>query len=166
MRTVIPSDRIFSSLRKTIMDSFSCILFLPQLHLSLNMHYFINFILIISICSQELTSSTSLNDVDIKMFGGKSNLLSKHQKYILTSCTRVVLHSPCKMTFPSPGGVHGNSGRVCKKSLFNSNAEVIFFSHRLCHTIVGTCVYVELCGYAFLFDFHFRFFMLVFSLHP
>ena len=33
------------------------------------------------------------------------------------SCTRVVLHPSCKSTFPSPGRVHGNSGRVCKKAL-------------------------------------------------
>ena len=33
---------------------------------------------------------------------------------MLTSCTRVVLHLSCK-TFPSPGRVHGNPGRVCKK---------------------------------------------------
>ena len=34
---------------------------------------------------------------------------------ILTSCTRVVLHLSCKTTFPSPGRVHGNPGRACKK---------------------------------------------------
>ena len=41
--TVIQSDRIFSSIRAAILDSFSCILFLRQMHLSLNMHYFIKF---------------------------------------------------------------------------------------------------------------------------
>ena len=30
-------------------------------------------------------------------------------------CTRVVLDSSCKTTFPSPGRFHGNPGRVCKK---------------------------------------------------
>ena len=39
-RTVIPSDRIFNSHRTTIMDSFSCVLFLPQLHVCLNLYYF------------------------------------------------------------------------------------------------------------------------------
>ena len=38
---------------------------------------------------------------------------------ILTSCTRVVLHPLCKMTFPSPGRVHGNSVQVCKNSMSN-----------------------------------------------
>ena len=40
-----PSDGIFNSHRRTIMDSFSCILFLRQLHLDLNMCCFINFTL-------------------------------------------------------------------------------------------------------------------------
>ena len=87
-RTVILSDRIFNSHWKIIMDSFSCIPFLPQLHLSLNMCYLINFIVNISICSQELTGSAPLNDVDVKTFGRKW-----HQKDILMSCTRVVLHT-------------------------------------------------------------------------
>ena len=39
-RSVIPSDRIFSSQRTTFIDSFTCILFFRQLHLSLNMHCF------------------------------------------------------------------------------------------------------------------------------
>ena len=38
-RTVIPSDGIFNSHRTAIMDSFSCILFLQQLHLKFYMHY-------------------------------------------------------------------------------------------------------------------------------
>ena len=40
-----PSDGIFNLHRRTIMDSFSCILFLRQLHLDLNMCCFINFTL-------------------------------------------------------------------------------------------------------------------------
>ena len=39
---VIPSDGIFNSLRTAITDSFSCILFLRQLHLGLNMCCFIS----------------------------------------------------------------------------------------------------------------------------
>ena len=42
-RTVILTDGIFNSHRTTIMDSFSCILFLRQLHLSLSMYFLINF---------------------------------------------------------------------------------------------------------------------------
>ena len=40
-----PSDGIFNSNQTTITDSFSCILFFQQLHLGLNMCYFINFTL-------------------------------------------------------------------------------------------------------------------------
>ena len=35
----------------------------------------------------------------------------------LTSCTWVVFHPPCNTTFPSPGRVQGNSGRICKKGI-------------------------------------------------
>ena len=40
-----PSDGIFNLHRRTIMNSFSCILFLRQLHLDLNISCFINFTL-------------------------------------------------------------------------------------------------------------------------
>ena len=40
-----PSDGTFNLHRRTIMDSFSCILFLQQLHSDLNMCCFINFTL-------------------------------------------------------------------------------------------------------------------------
>ena len=39
---------------------------------------------------------------------------------ILTSCTRVVLHPSYKTTFPSPGRVHGNPGRVCNKGVVST----------------------------------------------
>lgn len=42
---VIPSDGSSSSHRTTTTDSFSCLLFLRQLYLSLDVHYFINFTL-------------------------------------------------------------------------------------------------------------------------
>ena len=42
-RTVILSDGTFNLHKTTIMDYFSCILFLRQLHLGLNMYSFINF---------------------------------------------------------------------------------------------------------------------------
>ena len=44
-RTVIPSDGIFSSHWTTIVDSFSCILFLRLWHLNFYMRYFINIML-------------------------------------------------------------------------------------------------------------------------
>ena len=63
-------------------------------------------------------TSKSLAETDVKM-------KSRHQKWrlnvkfvTLTSCTRNVLHPSFKMTFPSPGRIHGNSGRVCKKKAF------------------------------------------------
>ena len=40
-----PSEGIFNLHRRTIMDSFSCLLFLRQLHLDLKMCCFINFTL-------------------------------------------------------------------------------------------------------------------------
>ena len=48
-------------------------------------------------------------------------MISRRQKsrqnvkiVILTSCTRVVLHTSCKTTFAIPDRVHGNPGRVRK----------------------------------------------------
>ena len=43
--TVIQSDGIFNLNRTTVTDSFSCILFLWQLHLGLNMCCFVSFTL-------------------------------------------------------------------------------------------------------------------------
>ena len=61
-------------------------------------------------------TSKRLAKTDMKM-------TTKHQKWrqnvILTSYKRVVLHPSFKTTFPIPVRVHGNSGRVCKKSLFD-----------------------------------------------
>ena len=45
MPNIILSDGILNSHRTTITDSFSCKLFLRQLYLSMNMHYFIKFML-------------------------------------------------------------------------------------------------------------------------
>ena len=70
-RAAMPSDGIFNSHRTTIMDSFSRILFLPQLNLNMNMRYFINFTLNISICSQELIGSVPVCDVDVETYGEK-----------------------------------------------------------------------------------------------
>ena len=62
--------------------------------------------------------------VHVETFGGNSrendvkkskNDVKTSNVVILTSCTRVVLHPSCKTTFPSPGRVHGNAGRICKK---------------------------------------------------
>ena len=42
-------------------------------------------------------------------------MTSKHQNYHPDVMHESRLTPPCKATFPSPGRVHRNSGRVCKK---------------------------------------------------
>ena len=56
-------------------------------------------------------------DVEVETFGG-----NWHEKWcqnvkiiILTSYTSVVLYPSSKITFSSPGQVHGNPGQVCKQ---------------------------------------------------
>ena len=44
-------------------------------------------------------------------------LMSKHQNYHPDIMHESCLTPLCKMTFPSPGRVLGNSGRVCKKDV-------------------------------------------------
>ena len=47
-------------------------------------------------------------------------MTSRRQKRLQnqhTDVMRVVLHPSCKMTFPSPGRVHGNPSWVCKKNV-------------------------------------------------
>ena len=68
MMNSYPSDRIFNSQQTTIMDSFSCILFLQQLHLDLNMCCFINFMLKQLHFSKFNTAP--LLYVDFETFGG------------------------------------------------------------------------------------------------
>ena len=62
-RTVIPSDELFNSHRTTIIESFSCILLLRPLYLSLDMRYFYQFeaeisTFLIKKCSVRLLSTT------------------------------------------------------------------------------------------------------------
>ena len=124
-----PSDGIFNLHRRTIMESFSCILFLRQLHLELNMWCFYQFCAKITkfsikkssvrLLSYTLTSKR-LAENDVKTSKWRQNL----KIVILTSCTRVVLHTSCKTTFPSHGRVHGSPGRVCKN---------VFFWHAWCN---------------------------------
>ena len=72
---------------------------------------------------EEMLSLVPIWIIDVETCGGK--LTSTCQKWrqkikiiILTLCTTFILHPSCKTTFPSPGPVHGNSGQVCKKSLY------------------------------------------------
>ena len=68
-----PSDRIFNLHRRT-MNSFSCILFLWQLHLDLNMCCFINFLIkksLVQLLSYML--SKHLVETDVKMTSRRQN---------------------------------------------------------------------------------------------
>ena len=103
-----PSDGIFNLHRRTIMDSFSCILFLRQLHLDLNMCLFHQvYAKITTFFSMKKSSVQLLLYVHVETFGGnrlgndaKTSKRRQNVKIvILTSCTRVVLHHPCKTTF-------------------------------------------------------------------
>ena len=91
----------------TPIGSVSCILFLWQLQLNLNMGSFLNLIL-------KYLHSASLNEVDFESFGGKW-----HQKDTLPSCTRVILCSWYKTRFPGTCQSSGNSCWVWKKLTSN-----------------------------------------------
>ena len=103
-----PSNGIFNLHLTIIMDSFSCILFLRQLHLDLNMCCFINFTLkylhfsikksLVRLLSYMLTSKRLAK----LMWKWRQDVKNEVKIVILTSCTRVVLHLSCKTTFPSP----------------------------------------------------------------
>ena len=68
-RTVIPNDGIFNSHQTVIMDSFSCMLFLHQQYLSVNMCYFVNLALnYLHFWSREVWLGC---DIDVVTFGGK-----------------------------------------------------------------------------------------------
>ena len=65
-----PSDEIFNLHRRTIMDSFSCILFLRQLHLDLNKCFFDQFYAKITCFDQEKFGTAPLLYVDVETFCG------------------------------------------------------------------------------------------------
>ena len=58
------SEGIFSSHRTTITNSFSCIFFLQQQHLSLHTDYFVNFMPNIHIFGQEIFGLATNFDFD------------------------------------------------------------------------------------------------------
>ena len=95
-RPVIPSDRIFNSYLTTIIDSFSCIRFLRQLHLSLNMHYFIHLTLKYLHLGQMFGSAPIY---DSQRFGEKWH---KNVKKTSRRHARVVLHPPVRRHFLAP----------------------------------------------------------------
>ena len=65
-----PSDEIFNLHRRTIIDSFSCILFLRQLHLDLNMLFYQFYAKITTFFDQEKFGTAPLLYVDVETFGG------------------------------------------------------------------------------------------------
>ena len=74
--------------------------------------------------NQEMFGSVPIEDVDVETFGGNDvNMTSEHEKWrqnVTDIMHEVVLHPSREITFPSPGWVHGNSGRVCKKRFVNT----------------------------------------------
>ena len=104
----------------TIMDSFSCIHFLWQLHLSLNKHFFfINLTLeYLHLRPRNVQFASYLKhwhwDVSPKMTSQRYPDV-KHYS---------VWHPPCKMKFPCTGQWCGNSCPVCKKMSTNSTFQI------------------------------------------
>ena len=103
-----PSDGIFNLYRRTIMDPFSCILFLRQLHLDLNMCCFINFTLKWLHFSIKKSSirllfftlkSKRLAETDVKMTWRRQIWRQNVKIVILTSCTRFDLHPFTEIPF-------------------------------------------------------------------
>ena len=111
---IIPSDRIFNSHQTTFIDSLSCILFLWQLHLSLNI-VMCYFMLKYLICSQEMFSSAPINNVDVKTFGRKWFQNVKQTSW--GDAWEMSYTTWYKIIFPGTGQLRGNSHWVCKKSL-------------------------------------------------
>ena len=95
MPSSYPNDVIFNLHRRTSMDSFSCILFLRQLHLDLNMCCFINFTLKqTTFFDQEKFDTAPLLYVVVETFGRNGcendvDVKTDVKIVILMSCTRV-----------------------------------------------------------------------------
>ena len=114
------SDGIFNLHRRTIMDSFSCIFFLRQLHLDLNMCCFINFKLkslhfsikksTVRLLSYTLTSK--------RLVETNVNMTPRHQKWCQNRHTDGMHKSSytphVRWHFLPPIRVNGNPGWVCK----------------------------------------------------
>ena len=78
---------------------------------------------------QEKFGTAPLLYADVEMFGGKClEITSRHKNdvkiVIMTSYTRVVLQTPCRTTFPSPGCIHPNPGQVCKNQTYGLGSSV------------------------------------------
>ena len=127
------SDGIFSLYGRTIMDYFSCILYLWQLHLNLNMCYQF-YAKINAFFNQEKYGTAPLLYVDVEMFGGNGC-----ENHVKTSKIMSKLHHSCKTTFPSPGRVHGNPIRVCKNNDFYPEHFHMTACISLTYALVCTC---------------------------
>ena len=103
---IILSDPVFNLHWTAIVDSCPYLHFLRQLHLKLDMRYFINLIRKYWHLRQEML--VWLLFMTMSKCLAKNNVKSWSQKDILTSCTRLVLHTPHKTTVLCTGQWHGN----------------------------------------------------------
>ena len=97
----------FSIRTSNITESFSCILYLRQSHLGLNT------------CYQIYAEITIFFDQEMSDAYPRCWRLKVWWKIDVNMTSKLAsprhARTPCKTKFPSPGRVHGNSGRVCKK---------------------------------------------------
>ena len=118
--TVLPGDGIFNSHRKTIMDLFSCMLFLPQFNLRLNMHYFMLKYTYLNLQSRTDWFGSSqwrwCQKVWQKMM---SKLMSERQKDILMSC----MSHGVRRNFLAPVGYTDNAVGYARKNINTPNFE-------------------------------------------
>ena len=142
-RTVIPIYGIFHSHRTTTVDSFSCILFLR-----------LEYVLFYSILcrnnyifqSRDVWFGSYLRcwrcNFWRKMISTwRQNMLNDIKMSQSTSWhnARESSYTSCKTTFPSPGWVHGNSGRVWKKRFVSTgeNRGKHFIIWRRCFSVAN-----------------------------
>ena len=117
-----------------IMDSFSCTLFVQQLHLNFYVCYFINITLkykhFLTPCSSRLLlkTLTCLTGNDVK------NCCKISWRYAWESS-----YTPwCKMTLPCTSQSCGNSCRVCKKCTYLEDFSLSFLQ-RACNHDLHSC---------------------------
>ena len=111
-----PSDGIFIW---TVMDYYSCILFLRQLHLDLNVLFYSFYGKITKCFDQEKFGTAPLLNVDVKVFGGNwrendvktSKMMSKLSYWRHARESSYTPHVTSMTIFPSPGRVHGKPGK-------------------------------------------------------
>ena len=80
---------------------------------------------------QEMFGLAPLLWVDVGMFRGNwcENDVKKSKSSVLRHAQETSYTPSCKSTFPSPGWVHGNPGRICKNLLQEHQVDTV------CHAI-------------------------------